>query len=112
LGDAAIATILGHDSKCSCRFDRNHRSDGQPQFTGHDLPVLHALATGIVQTGLTLMAMLAMKDHAPMLNWVEAASLGPGGRQGRDLFDRDRELTPAGDLSGRSATGLYTGLSS
>lgn len=35
-------------------------------------PVGHALIMGVVQTGLTLLAMFSLKEQAPLRNWIVA----------------------------------------
>jgi len=38
-------------------------------------PVRHALVMGVLQTGLTVLAMFSLKEQAPLRNWIVALAL-------------------------------------
>jgi hypothetical protein len=52
-------------------------------------PLRHAAAMGIVQSGLTLWAMIAMWNHAPAMNWIISVAMAlPAALLGGWLFAR------------------------
>jgi hypothetical protein len=41
-------------------------------WTARRAPARHALVMGVVQTGLTVLAMFSLKEEAPLRNWIVA----------------------------------------